>query len=89
MLVDEVNAKMVACPLLASASVNIGCKGSHCMAWRWAEPNPQRPDDTHGRASKLGYCGLAGRPVDVEDAAAGDGLPPSAGAARRGLRSRG
>jgi len=50
MLIKENTAKMVACPLLGSHSINIGCKASHCMAWRWATPrrDGQPPEDpTH------------------------------------------
>ena len=76
MLVKEKTAKMVACPLLGARSINIGCKGSHCMAWRWATPrrNGQAPDDP---VDDWGYCGMAGRPVGVIDPQDGEhALPP-------------
>lgn len=35
------------------------CKGSNCMAWRWALPRDQRESlETEG--APKGYCGLAG-----------------------------
>jgi hypothetical protein len=77
MLVKEKNAKMVACPLLGSHAINIGCKGSHCMAWRWATPrrSGQDPDNP---SDDWGYCGMAGRPVGVIDPQEGEhALPPA------------
>lgn len=83
MLVKEKTAKMVACPLLGTQSINIGCKGSHCMAWRWATPRrdgqpPENPSDDWG------YCGLAGRPVGLIDPQDGEhALPPAQDPPRR------
>jgi hypothetical protein len=62
MLVQEADAKRYFCPVVSAAQQHIVCKGSHCMAWRWASYNPDEmvsrdPAEIH---AKLGYCGLAG-----------------------------
>jgi len=58
MLVKEEDAKRFFCPVVSGAQQHIVCKGSHCMAWRWAagaaQP-PRTPDH-----EQFGYCGLAG-----------------------------
>lgn len=53
-VVTEKEAKKMRCLLTASGAA---CKGSECMAWRWA--NAWLPE-------KGGYCGLAGKPMELE-----------------------
>ena len=48
MLIKEEDAKRFFCPVVSAAQQHIVCKGSHCMAWRWATYTaaPQNPDNT-------------------------------------------
>ena len=61
MLIKEEDAKRFFCPVVSAAQQHIVCKGSHCMAWRWATYTaaPQNPDNT-SVLQQVGYCGLAG-----------------------------
>jgi hypothetical protein len=55
-----VEASTKCCPIItanqASARV-VKCVSSNCMAWRWvSEPDGE---------TRVGYCGMAGKPSDV------------------------
>lgn len=61
MIAQPADAKFKYCPLLKTHDDKMKfCQATMCMMWRYAEKGEaeERP----------GYCGLAGRPVDLEPA---------------------
>ena len=78
MLLTEDQAAQTWCPMSApSQAVRPGepnparCVAKHCAAWRWADPgmdNPRQPDSyiADGLQAQRGYCGLAGRPINLD-----------------------
>ena len=63
MIVEEKKAGGHWCPQEMSGDYQYNCRGSRCMAWRWADEDWSNPENvkmlephTHG------YCGLGGRP---------------------------
>lgn len=78
MLVTEAQAGAMWCPQShPHATVRPGepnpsrCVGAHCMAWRWGDPAmnlPPNPDSyvSEDLKGNRGYCGLAGKPLEVE-----------------------
>lgn len=63
MIVKDAEAPEYECPQAIISDSYVYCRGSRCMAWRWADEDWSDPENvkmlephTHG------YCGLAGRP---------------------------
>ncbi|BCS88626.1 hypothetical protein [Pseudodesulfovibrio sediminis] len=55
MLVSATDAKFLFCPLLKTHDDKMKmCQVSMCMMWRWTD-----------EAKELGYCGLAGNPLQM------------------------
>jgi len=67
MFLSTTDAKAKYCPFLPSPGDKFRvCQGAACMMWRWS------PEDSGGGAMKMegkGFCGLAGVPFAVRQAA--------------------
>ena len=67
MIVKDAEAPEYECPQAIISDNYVYCRGSRCMAWRWAdEAVPELKDDglniRRVFSTTHGYCGLAGRP---------------------------
>ena len=69
MIVKDAEAPEYECPQAIISDNYVYCRGSRCMAWRWANENVAVENPLHvqprweARVSTThGYCGLAGRP---------------------------
>ena len=66
MLITEKEANKRVCPLVSSSGQPYVCEASNCMAWRWEIEMYAGPDSYMSEPGPKGYCGLAGKPVDLE-----------------------
>lgn len=64
MIVKDAEAPDYECPQAMNSEEYVYCRGSRCMAWRWADPFNEGEGDLPAswRSTTHGYCGLAGRP---------------------------
>lgn len=72
MIVKDAEAPDYECPQAITSEEYVYCRGSRCMAWRWALVDVVRStDDKFAPVAEWierevstthGYCGLAGRP---------------------------
>lgn len=65
MVIQEKQAKLKICPMLASDpmrkdNLHWRCMGKECMAWRWLDKRLEHPSE-----NDLGYCGIAGEPFPL------------------------
>ena len=65
MLLTTEEARTKSCPQY-SPDLARDCTGSDCMAWRWGQALIEGPDSYMSDPAPKGYCGLAGKPVDLE-----------------------
>lgn len=65
MLMTLRNCDGVYCPflLILPYSGVSHCAGCDCAMWRWA-PSNKLPDELKGQ--RVGYCGLAGKPLEID-----------------------
>lgn len=64
MIVKDVDAPDYECPQAMTSEKYFHCRGSRCMAWRWADNivKHNKLELADGKSTTHGYCGLAGRP---------------------------